>query len=287
MTDSKAPSFEDLRISLAGAIDALETAINLPPDSPKGAALEAAASTATTAARAFIKASVSISAKATDFETRLASVQKAMESLNLSDHELGTGLRNDGIAVGLLLLGLLVGGLASLVANQRVWWGLIAATNLDIILVLLVVGFHGDTYYGPNKQPLKKHWSTKRLYALVPTKAFAIGFVTLLFAILWFSFGMLYTGYTSRVASTHTGFSMTMTDDRIEMTSTAPGAGKAPPVQLGEALRMSFLTLATFDGPHDDYPPALRRIVVVELVSAVFLVLGVFALAINRLSDFD
>jgi hypothetical protein len=81
---------------------------------------------------------------------------------------------------------------------------------------------------------------------------------------------------------------MSMSNERLEVTSTAAGAGENTKLlQRGEALTLSFLTLATFDGPSDDYPPALRRTDVLELVSAVFLVLGVFGLAVNRLSDFD
>jgi hypothetical protein len=100
----------------------------------------------------------------------LATVRGALESLSIRDDELGKGLKNDRIAFGRPVAGLVAFGLIGWITGSGLSWGFIAAADLDILLVLLAVGFHGDTMYAPNHEPLKKHWITKWLYDSCPPK---------------------------------------------------------------------------------------------------------------------
>ena len=53
-----------------------------------------------------------------------------------------------------------------------------------------------------------------------------------------------------------------------------------------DALNLSFITLATFSGPGDNVSPEARHLIISELGNAILLILGIFAMLINRLSEF-
>ena len=134
-------------------------------------------------------------------------------------------------------------------------WSAIIVADLYICVVLISAGVRGETHYtiGPKVR--------ERLFHIMPTKTVAIFFVAGLFVALWWGFAVLYVG-------------------QIDPATMRPHTWDA-------ARELSFLTLATFDGPSSGAGSELRALILCELGSAILLVIGIFAMAINRLSEFD
>lgn len=160
--------------------------------------------------------------------------------------------------------------------NGMPWLGLLAVGLSDVYLlaILYAASIRSDDSYR------YRGWSYDWSYEILPSKLWATVFVVFLFAAIWLGFAGLYTGVENR----ETG-----TDSRTEISVSAQDPAterRYAPYTTSDALRTSFLTLATFDGPPQGAGDGARSLIVSELANAVLLIIGIFAMLINRISDF-
>ena len=165
-------------------------------------------------------------------------------------------LCHDLARIGIVLLLGFCGLLSILFRQSPLGWIAIGATDLCIVALLLSAAIRSDTTY-----PISKR-AHDRLSELMPTKLVAPVFVGLLFVALWLGFaGLLHSS---------TGFDHS-----------------APACSAHGALSQSFVTLTTLDhGDNCTLTSGMTLVVVCELGSAILFFIGVFALLINRISEF-
>jgi hypothetical protein len=117
-----------------------------------------------------------------------------------------------------------------------------------IVIVLMTAAIRSDETYAFRDSTLERI-----LYEVMPSRLFAPLFVVGLFCALWWGFAGLYAD--------------------------------PPKITAEQAQEWSFLILATFDGPNS-YTSLDRALVLCELGSAILLLICVFSMLINRISEF-
>jgi len=176
-----------------------------------------------------------------------------------------------------------------------VWGSLLSASSTVpvriafwyMVTILVIIAFHSDGSYRANEGRLSEQWWVRGPYTwLVPTKLFAPVIVAGLFTSMWLGFAHLYLEHQNPE-----GQECVVVVNNQEKRYSPPcrdGETLAPQDKFTweQAKERSLMTLAAFNGPHEKDPPQLRALVVWELRCAIVLVLGIFAILINRLSDF-
>ena len=193
---------------------------------------------------------------------KISAVQKAIQKLQ------GWGEVPWDVARLVVVWGLALWARQSPGESSGFWAVFIA--NAYMAFLLITAGIRSDrTYPIPDRVRAV-------LYMFMPTRLVAIFFVAGLFsANLW--------GYAALYEAVTTGVAPQMTSSPNQVTDTAPTV--TPVYSRDKALELSFLTLATFDGPTDE-PAEVRSLMLWELRSAILLVIGIFAMLINRISEF-